>query len=168
MLFALCQIAAIASITAAFLTLTPKDEVAVAMGTFAWSWLVYTGMTAFLLGTYDHIYLRRYKSGRVQLIKTWRIAFIPLRPQEIDVRGYFGVVGGRLANVGMWEWMICLFLFVSGIVPAIIWWYCTIYKIVYYVALTNEHGALECVVYRGWGEDEMNEVQEALRDAMTV
>ena len=168
LLFGLCQAAAITAIAAALRTLAPEDSLQVAVTTFFCSWLVYTGMTAFLLGSYDHIYLRRYKSGRVQLIKTWRVAFIPFPQREIDVRGYFGVVGGRLAHVGMWEWMICLFLFASGVVPAVIWWYCTIYRIVYYVSLTNEHGGLEFTVYRGWGEDEMNEVQQALRDAMTV
>ena len=138
------------------------------MPTFLTSWLIYTGMTAFLLGSYDHVYLKRHKSGRVDLIKTWRIAFIPLKPKDIDVRAYCGVSGGREANVGLWEWLIFASLFLSGIFPAVVWWYCTIYKIVYTVWLTDQHGAPEVLVYRGWGEDQMTEIQQALRDAMTV
>ncbi|HVS35020.1 MAG TPA: hypothetical protein VMS17_05520 [Gemmataceae bacterium] len=168
LLFLLCQAAAAIAIAVAFLTLPPEESRSIAVVTFLCSWLIYTGMTAFLLGTYDHIHLKRFKSGRVQLIKTWRVAFIPFRPQDIDVRSYFGVVGGRQAHVGAWEWIIFLFLLISAVVPGLIWWYCTIYKIVYYVSLTNEHGAPEMVVYRGWGEEQMQEVQEALRTALTV
>ncbi len=165
-LFLLCQAAALIAIVATFLTV--DDSPSVAVPTFLISWLIYTAMTAFLLGSYDHVYLKRYKSGRVDLIKTWRIAFIPFKPKSIDVRAYCGVSGGREAGVGMWEWLICATLLLSGVFPAVIWWYCTIYKIVYTVWLTDHHGAPEVLVYRGWGEEPMNEIQQALRDAMTV
>ena len=165
-LFGLCQAAALAAVAAACFSF--PDSPSVAVPTFLFSWLVYTGMTAFLLGSYDHVFLKRSRSGRVELIKTWRIAFIPLAPKAIDVRAYFGVVGGRDAGVGPWEWTICVFLLLSGVFPAIIWWYFTIYKIVYSVSLADEHGAPEVLVYRGWGEEQMNEIRQALRDAMTV
>ncbi len=165
-LFALCQAVALIAIAAACFAV--DDSPSVAVPTFLISWLIYTGMTAFLLGSYDHVFLKRYKSGRVDLVRTLRIAFIPFRPRPIDVREYFGVVGGREAGVGTWEWTICVFLLLSGVFPAVVWWYCTIYKIVYTVSLTGQHGAVEVQVYRGWGEEQMTEIQHALRDAMTV
>ncbi len=167
-LFLLCQSVALISIGLAFFTVTSDDSLSVAVTTFVFSWMVYTGMTAFLLGTYDHVYIRRYKSGRVDLIKTLKVAFIPCTPREIDVRDYFGVSGGRMANVGAWDWFICLILFLSGVFPAVIWWYCTIHKVVHTVWLTNEHGAPEVLVYRGWGEEIMKEIEHALQTALTL
>ena len=166
LLFGLCQAAALVAIGVAYSAV--DDSPSVAVPTFLTSWLIYTGMTAFLLGSYAHVFLKRDKSGRVDLIKTLRVAFIPFKPRRIDVREYFGVVGGREAGVGVWEWTICFVLLISGVFPAIVWWYCTIYKIVYTVSLTGQHGSVEVQVYRGWGEEQMTEIQHALRDAMTV
>ncbi len=166
LLFGLCQAAALIAIAVAYSAV--DDSPSVAVPTFLTSWLIYTGMTAFLLGSYDHVFLKRFKSGRVDLIKTLRVAFVPFKPRRIDVREYFGVVGGREAGVGVWEWTICFVLLISGVFPAIVWWYCTIYKVVYTVSLTGQHGAVEVQVYRGWGEEQMTEIQHALRDAMTV
>lgn len=165
-LFLLCQGAALTAIGAAFLTL--EDSLSVEIPTFVISYVVYTALTAFLLGTFDHIDLKRFKSGRVDLVRAWRIAFVPLAPAKIDVREYFGVIGGRAEYAGFWEWVVFAILFGSGVVPALIYFYCAIYKTEFFVALTNEHGNPEIKVYRGWNEEQMHEIQEALQTAMTV
>lgn len=164
-LFLLCQAAALTAIGVGFLTL---EDAPVEVATFAISWIVYTAMTAFLLGTYDHIDLKRFKSGKVDLVRAWRIAFVPVAPEKIDVSDYFGVVAGRGEHAGFFEWVVFFILLGSGVVPALIYYYCAIHQTEYYVALTNEHGNPEVKVYRGWSEERMREVQDALKTAMTV
>jgi hypothetical protein len=166
MLFVLCQAAAVTAIVVGFLTV--EDSPAVQIPTFGISWLIYTAMTGFLLGTFDHVHLKRYKSGRVDLVRMWRIGFIPCPREEIDVRAYFGVIDGAVSHAGVWEWFIFIVLLGSGIVPAVIYWYCAIHKTEYTVALTNEHENPEIKVYRGWSQDQMHEIHQTLRDAMTV
>jgi DNA-directed RNA polymerase subunit M/transcription elongation factor TFIIS len=166
MLFGLCQVMALTAIIAGFLSI--EDSPAVQIPTFGISWLIYTAMTGFLLGTFDHIHLKRYKSGRVDLVRMWRIGFIPCPQEEIDVRAYFGVTNGATAYAGLWEWLVFLILLGSGIVPAVVYWYCAIHKIEFSVSLTNEHENPEIKVYRGWSEEQMQEINQTLRDAMTV
>ena len=166
LLFALCQAMALLAIVVGFLSV--EDSPAVQIPTFGISWLIYTAMTAFLLGTFDHIELKRYKSGRVDLVRMWRIGFIPCPQEEIDVRAYFGVIYGSAVHAGFWEWLVFLILLLSGIVPAVVYWYCAIYKTEFSVALTNEHENPEIKIYRGWSQEQMHEIHQTLRDAMTV
>jgi hypothetical protein len=167
-LFLLCQAIALVLVVTAFSTLDEEASLGVAVATIGLSWLVYAAMTGFLLGTFDNIHLKRHKSGRVELTKIWRIAFIPLPTQEIDVHAYFGAINGAVFHGGAVEWIICFFLFISGIFPAVVYWYYVIFKTHYTVSLTNEHGAAEVQVYRGWSEEQMHEVRQALQDALTL
>jgi len=79
-----------------------------------------------------------------------------------------GVANGARSHSGFWEWLIFFNLLGSGIVPAVIYYYCVIHRTEFTVALTDEHGYPEVYVYRGWSEEQMHEVQQTLRDAMTV
>lgn len=164
-LFLLCQLAAFMAIVAGFMTV--EDPPLIAVPTYGLSWLVYTVMTAFMLGTYDHSELKRHRSGRVELTRTWRFGFIPRQPTKIDVRDYSGVSTG-VTHVDWWEWIIFISLFGFGVVPAIIYWYCAIYKVEYRVALTKDHEVPEIYVYRGWNPEQMHEIKQILRDALTV
>ncbi|HTU16858.1 MAG TPA: hypothetical protein VMG10_02245 [Gemmataceae bacterium] len=126
---------------------------------------VITTMAAFLLGTFDRLHLTRDTRGRVQLTKTWRFCFFPRPPQLIDVRGYEGIVSGQHREVGSWEYGICFFLLAFGLIPGIIWWYLTIYKITYHVSLSRDHGFPACILYSGWSQAQMKEIAYTLRDA---
>jgi hypothetical protein len=134
-------------------------------GVFVGSYLGFTAMMAFLLGTYDHIRLTRDARGRVQLVKTWRFCFIPRPPRTIDVRGFEGVVSGQHRDVSGWDYFIMFFLLISGIVPGLIWFYLAIYKVTFHVSLSRDHGYPEQLVYSGWDQMQMKEVAFALRDA---
>jgi hypothetical protein len=165
-LFALCQALALLAIGTGFASLEPSSGSAAAFG---FSWLVYTTMTAFLLGSFDHVELKRYRSGRVDLVQRLRLGFIPRPARKIDVRAYAGVIHGTAAHAGWWEWLVFFILFLTGlVVPALVYWYCVIFHIEYTVSLTNVHGNPEVYVYRGWKEEQMHEVAQTLRDAMTV
>ncbi len=164
-LFPLSQLLPVLAVGAGLLTL--EDSLAVALPTIGVAWLVYTAMLAFLLGTFDHFELKRHKSGRVDLYRTWRFAFIRRPTTRIDVRDYSGVANGA-TYTSFIEWFVFLVLFGFGIIPGLICWYYVIYKTEYTVALTKIEGVPEIYVYRGWKQEEMLEIKQTLCDAMTV
>ncbi len=115
-------------------------------------WLVFTAMTAFLLGTYDRIELTRNKKGRVRLTKTWTICFVPRPPVDVDVHEYGGVVYGPYEETSIMEWLILLTLLLAGIIPGILWLYFVFIRTSFQVALSKEHGYPELILYRGSNE----------------
>jgi predicted RNA-binding Zn-ribbon protein involved in translation (DUF1610 family) len=119
---------------------------------FLFPWLVFTGMTAFLFGSYDRIDLTRNKRGKVRLKQTWRICF-RLRPPITHRLGDYEELATGVANdFGNTDWIIILFLFLSGVIPAVIWWFCTFHKDNYFVVLCRDHGYPAVTLYRGWSE----------------
>jgi ssDNA-binding Zn-finger/Zn-ribbon topoisomerase 1 len=165
-LFLVCQAAALTAIAAgiAMLDNPIREEIA----TFIFSWMVYSAMTGFLLGTFDHFHLKRYKSGKVDLTRTWRIGFWPFPAHEIDVRAYYSVTSGAGEYANWWDWLIFFILLSPGIIPALLYWYFAIHKIEYFVGLCGEHEHIEEKVFRGWDKERMLEIQQTLRDALTA
>jgi hypothetical protein len=135
------------------------------LGVFICSFLFLTTMLAFLFGTFDRIHLMRDTRGRVQLTKTWRVAFFACRPRTTDVHGYEGIVSGRHRPVSPWDSWLLYILIVFGIIPGLIWWYLVFYKITYQVALSRDHGFPAYTVYSGGSLMQMKEIAYALRDA---
>jgi DNA-directed RNA polymerase subunit M/transcription elongation factor TFIIS len=163
-LFLLCQAAALTAFALGFAILdNPIREM---IATFVFAWMTYTVMTAFLLGTYEHIHLKRSKSGKIDLTKTWRIGFVRFPSAEIDLRSRFGVICGADEYAKMWDWLMLIVLLGSGIVPAVIFYYFAIHKTKYFVGLCGEHESLEEKIYRGWDREQMLEIQHTLRNAL--
>ncbi|HKI35872.1 MAG TPA: hypothetical protein VKA46_28710 [Gemmataceae bacterium] len=127
-------------------------------------WLLFSAMTAFLLGTYDHIHLTRNKKGRIRLTKTWTACFLPRPPQEVDVRDYGGVVYGPIDETSMMEWMILILLLLAFIIPGILWFYFVFFRTWFQVALSKEHGYPELILYRGSNEKMVLDVAETVRN----
>ena len=125
--------------------------------------LLFSAMTAFLLGTYDQIHLTRNKKGRVRLTKTWTACFLPRPPQQVDVHDYGGVVYGPIEETSIMEWFILLIL-LPTIVPAVIWFYFVFVRTSYQVALTKQHGHDELVLYRGGDQAMIIDMAETLRE----
>jgi hypothetical protein len=126
--------------------------------------LLFTLMTSFLLGTYDHIHLTRNKKGRVRLTKSWTVCFVPRPPQEVDVNDYGGVVYGPVEETSMMEWMVLVTLVLAGIIPGILWFYFVFVRISFQVALTKEHGYTDLVLYRGSNQQMVIDIAETVRD----
>lgn len=135
------------------------------LGVFLVSFAVVEALMAFLLGTFTRILLTRDVRGRVQLTKTWRMAFFTRQPQTIQVRGYEGIVGVRQNEIGIWEYLICFLLLGFGILPGVLWWYFVIHKETFQLSLSQDHGFPTYLVYSGWSEMQMKEIAYALRDA---
>jgi hypothetical protein len=126
-------------------------------------WLVFTAMTAFLLGTYDHIHLSRNKKGRVRMTKTWTVCFIPRPPQQIDVLEYGGVIHGPMDETSLMEWLILIVMLLAGIIPGLFWLYFVFIRTSFQVAITKQHGHDELVIYRGSNEKLVLDIAETLR-----
>jgi hypothetical protein len=129
------------------------------------AWLLFSAMLAFLFGTFDDIDLERDRRGRVQLSKTWHVCFFRRAPTPLEVAGHAGVHTGRVRESGIWEWFIFLSLCGFGCVPAVVWWYLAIYRDVFFVALTRDHGFPATSVYRGGSEEQMRDIADALSAA---
>lgn len=54
---------------------------------------------------------------------------------------------------------------VAGVIPAALWWYITIHKVTFFVALARDHGHADLYLYRGWSQAQMTEIATTLRDA---
>jgi len=129
------------------------------------SWLVYTGMLAFLLGTYDCVDLTRNQRGRVVLTKTWHICFVFRRPVRLRLSEYDSVANGLDRDADMWDWLLLFVLLCFGLIPGIIWWYLAIHCDRFYVALSKGHGAPEYHLYRGTSQKHMEELARTIREA---
>jgi hypothetical protein len=135
------------------------------LGIFIGSFLGLMIMLGFVLGTFDRTQLTRDSRGRVQLTKTWHVCFIARPPQMITVVGYESIASGRHRDIEQWDWLIFFFLFASGVIPGLIWWYFAIHKVNFHASLTRDHGYPAYVVYSGWDEMQMKEIAYTLRDA---
>jgi hypothetical protein len=148
-------------LTAAFTSVIAAD--APVFGVF-FPWLVFTAMTAFLLGTYDRIHLTRNKKGRVRLTKTWTICFLPRPAEEVDVHDYGGVVYGPMHETSFMEWLILVMLVLAGIIPGILWFYFVFFRTTFQVALSKEHGYPELVLYRGSNQEMVLDIARTVRN----
>jgi hypothetical protein len=132
---------------------------------FLVTWPLLTGMLCFVLGTYDRIDLTRDTRGRVKVTIAWRFCFYPVKPREIEVRGFEGVTTGQGYDAGFLEWVVFFSLLVAGVIPGLLWWYFAIYKPYYHVALARDHGHAEEYLYRGHSPEMMRDIATAVCNA---
>jgi hypothetical protein len=125
---------------------------------------IFTGLTAYLLGTFNRVQLTRNERGRITLTDTWRICFISKPPAKLRLSEYDGIATGKESDADMWSWVICVILLGFGLVPGGIFWYLAIYQDKFYVTLTRDHGALAYNLYRGPNEDRTMEMAETMRE----
>src|SRR5262245_159435 len=85
-------------------------------------WFFIALLQSFLLGTFDRVRIQRSIKGKVNITKTWRACFVPLKPQVLVWRG-LEEVGVRRKDIGLFEWIICIMLLGDGILPGILWWW---------------------------------------------
>lgn len=127
-------------------------------------WILFLGLTAFLLGTYDRIELTRNTRGQCKLIKVWRVCFFERPPVNLRVTEYEGIATGVDSESGCWEWFIFFTLLGFAVVPAVIWFYMSIHRDTFFVALARDHGFPELMVYRGGSEEQMREIASTLHE----
>jgi hypothetical protein len=138
---------------------------AAGFGWFLFSWVLATAVLAFIVGTFMRVEMTRDRRGRVTLTKTWRVCFVPLKPEVVEVRGFEGIVSGQLDDTGCLDWFLFFWLLAMGILPGVLWYFLVIRKNVYHVALAQDHGYPAVYVYRGRSQGQMEDIATALRDA---
>jgi hypothetical protein len=106
-------------------------------------------LQAFLIGTFDRIDLTRSAKGKVSLKRTWRIAFVPLKPQSLRWHEFESVSVGKSYDPKFEDWVIAVLLLFYGVVPGILWWWFVIRTDRVYVGLCKDHGFTDTILYRG-------------------
>jgi hypothetical protein len=139
-----------------------------AWGVGAWTafllpWLVFSVVTAFLLGTYARTDLNRNERGKVRLTHTGRVCFFVRPTEAIPRSGYDGVVSGKAPGPDFWDYVAMIILLLAGIVLGVLWWYFVIRSDSFFVALTRDHGFPERTLYWGWDQRQADDMANTLR-----
>jgi hypothetical protein len=121
-------------------------------------------LQAFLVGSYDRITLTRDRKGRVQLTRTWRIAFFELKPQPIRWKEYDELLVGRFRDITVLDWVMLLILLAHFVIPAVLWWWYVIRPDRTFTALCRDHGFPDEYLYRGLNEEQARDIAESLSD----
>jgi DNA-directed RNA polymerase subunit RPC12/RpoP len=132
-------------------------------GAFVGPWLVFTALTAFLLGTYSRTDLSRNERGKVQLLHTWHVCFFARPTQTLRLGEFDGVVSGKAPAADFWDWFVAIILLVMGFVGGVLWWVYVIRRDSFFVALTRDHGHPELTLYWGWNEEQTKDMANTIR-----
>ena len=130
--------------------------------TFIFPYVMFTGMTAFLFGSYNWVDLARNKKGKLRLTQTWRICFFARPITTLRVRDYEEVATGMEHQFDTSDWIMLLFLFLLGILPGLWWWFYVGSKDTYFVSLCRDHGYPVVTLYRGWNREQMEDMAETI------
>jgi hypothetical protein len=153
--FFVCQIFSALSITGGIFA-------GLSVFTILFPYVWYTGMTAFLFGTYNWVELSRNKKGKFRLTQTWRICFIERPPATLKMSEYEELATGTEHKFDTMDWVMLLFLCIFGIIPGLWWWFYFGSKDTFYVALCRDHGYPVLTLYRGWDQDKMDDMAETI------
>ncbi|HEV3143209.1 MAG TPA: zinc ribbon domain-containing protein [Gemmataceae bacterium] len=130
--------------------------------------IIQVALQAFLLGTFDTLKLTRNSKGKVTITKTWRYAFVPLKPQTIRWRDHEGLVivqSHESQEFDIFNWGIAIILLGYGCVPGILFWYYVIRPDKWDVALALAHGTADVSLYHGMNEARAREIHAVVSDA---
>lgn len=146
-------------------------------------------MQAFLVGTYDRLTVKRTAKGTATLTKQWRVCFLPQPTSKVDWKKSHGVGIIALHDPWLMEWGMFLLLLSSGtgqmaayatgggsmigwvIVlplsfgPAIAWYWYVIRPDRFHVALTDEYGSTNEIVFRTTQRETADEICRTVNDA---
>jgi hypothetical protein len=128
------------------------------------TWIGFTALLVYLLGTFDRIDIARSPSGHIKVTKTWRVFFVERSPTKIVLNQYAGVTTGMRNDVDGWDILMLGIMLALGVIPGILWWYCAFHRETFYVGLLREHGAIALELYRGWNQAQTQEIAKVVRD----
>ncbi len=130
--------------------------------TFVFPYVMFTGMTAFLFGSYNWVDLTRNRKGKLRLTQTLRICFVARSPTILRIRDYEDVATGVEHQFDTSDWIMVLFLSLLGILPGLWWWFYVGSKDTYFVSLCRDHGYPVVTLYRGWNREQMEDMAETI------
>lgn len=136
--------------------------------TFLFSWLVFTGMTAFLLGTWLRVEVSRDRRGKVRLARRWYVFFFPQPPEEVATHEHQEIVAVSSCEAGLPEWFMFFILLIMGVVPGLLWWYVAIHRGTSHVSVCEDHGFTSVDLYRGFSESVMSDIAHTLHESTGI
>lgn len=170
---------------------TEKGGNSLALGTV----LLNIAMQAFLVGTFDRLTVRRTAKGAGTLTKRWRICFLPQPAAKVDWRKSHGVGRIAYHDPGLIDYLFLLFIFLSGFfqmaawvmehdidsplrwlltlvvvfpasfAPAAAWYWFVIRPERFQVALTDEYGSTNDIVFRTTDRELADGICQTVSDA---
>jgi hypothetical protein len=129
---------------------------------FIFPYALFTGMTAFLLGSYNWVDLNRNKRGKLRLTQTWRICFLAQPATILHIRDYEELATGVEHQFDTTDWIMLLFLALFGILPGLWWWFYVGSRDTYFISLCRDHGYPVVTLYRGWNREHMEDMAETI------
>jgi hypothetical protein len=126
------------------------------------------GLQAWLVGTYESITVKRTSKGKMTITKLWRIAMVPIAPQEVNWKSSSGVGVICTHSAGVLEWITCAYLLLLGALPGIAFYFYVMHPDRYIVALTNEYGSTEEMLFRTIDRDQAEEIAETIGNSGTL
>jgi DNA-directed RNA polymerase subunit M/transcription elongation factor TFIIS len=134
------------------------------VATFFISWIPFTLLLLFVVGTYDRVDLIRKKNGHTLLSKTWRLCLVECPRTSYQLSEFEGVTVGKANDTNMTDWILFLFLALMGVIPAILFWNYVIRPDAVFVALTRDHGYAAETLYRGRKQAQAREIADAVHE----
>jgi hypothetical protein len=119
---------------------------------------------ALVLGTFDRLELKRSLSGKILLIRTWRVAFYPLPAKRIPWREFESVCCRKSHESHYEDWLVVLILFPYGVIPAVLWFWYVMRPERLLVSLCRHHGFPDTVLFRSWDQKEAEDVARSVAE----
>jgi hypothetical protein len=119
---------------------------------------------AFALGTFDRLQLKRSLSGKIVLVRTWRVAFYPLPARRIPWREFESVCCRKSHESHYEDWIALLILLAYGLIPGALWFWYVIRPERLLVSLCKHHGFPDTVLFRSWDQAEADDVTRSVAE----
>lgn len=127
-----------------------------------------TAMQAFLIGSFDKLVITRTAKGKAEIHRHWRLCFWPLQPQKVDWRVSHGTAVVPLHTVGVFEWMMMVYLLLCGVVPGLLFYWFVIKPERFDVVLCDVHGSTDQMIFRTSSRDIAVEICTMISEATTL
>ena len=115
-----------------------------------------------LLGSYGELALTRNRKGQVKIARLFRIGFISLGEKQYLPEGHEGIKCSLLASMGIFEWVVMIFLLVPTLLSGIVFYFLVMHRPYVVVSLTRHTGRDEVILFRTREESQGREIAQTL------
>lgn len=120
-------------------------------------------LMAFILGTWEELFVERKTNGKTYFTKQMRIGFLNFPSKIISSANYIGIKADLRGEVGLLDYIVLVALIPIFIVPAIIFYYTVLQRPEFALILTGEHGRSLEYIYRCRNSTKIFQMLEEVR-----
>jgi ribosomal protein L37E len=120
---------------------------------------VMIGLQAFLVGTFEKLFLSRDSKNKVKLTRVWRYAFFARPPINVKWRQHDALIIVQSNDFSPIDWAFAIVLLCYAIVPGVLFWWFVIRPDKFSVFLCKDHGFPETPIFRTQNEELAKEIQ---------